>query len=377
MLKVRHCIQHKDVTLKRMDLKRRGGITHKLSENTWEKRLLALILIKGGELVRRGIQAAIQAECGFGLRMFTEDQLQAIHYATLEVLEKTGVKVHSDEALEIFDGGGATVDRKTRTVRIPPYLVEDAIRWAPRKLVLHGRNPKNDIVLEGTRVHFTNFGEAIKVYDPFTGEYRDSTKQDVAYTALIVDALDDVDVYERALCARDVNPLVAPLHQAEAFLANTSKHCVQGPENGKLAKKQFEMAAAVVGGKDKLRERPILSTLVCPTSPLQLTDHCCEVIIESARAGVPVNVLSMAMAGGSSPVTLAGTLVTHNAEVLSGIVLAELTSKGAPVIYGSSTTIMDLRTATAPVGAPETGMINAAVARLAQYYLLPSWVAGG
>jgi trimethylamine--corrinoid protein Co-methyltransferase len=110
---------------------------------------------------------------------------------------------------------------------------------------------------------------------------------------------------------------------------------------------------------------------------LQLVKECCEIIIESARSGMAVNVLSMAMAGGSSPVTLAGTLVGHNAEVLGGIVLNQLTCKGAPVIYGSSTTAMDLRLASAAVGTPECALINAAVAQLSTYYLLPSWVAGG
>lgn len=97
----------------------------------------------------------------------------------------------------------------------------------------------------------------------------------------------------------------------------------------------------------------------------------------SARLGAVVNVLSMAMSGASSPINLAGTLVTHNAEVLSGIVLNQLIKRGAPVIYGSSTTAFDLRTGAAAVGSPELGMIGAAVAAMAQYYNLPSWTAGG
>jgi len=325
----------------------------------------------------RGVSSAIDVTRGFGLRMLSQDELYCIHLATLEVMEKSGIKVHCRESQEILDGGGAIVDPKTKVVRFPSYVVEDALRSAPRKIVLYGRDPSKKVILEGTRVHFTTFGEGIMVFDPLSGEYRKSTKQDVAQTALLADALDHVDVYERAIAARDVPPCVATLHEAEAFLANTTKPCFQGPGSGFLARRQFQMASAVAGGREALRERPLLSTIVCPTSPLQLTEECCEVIIESAREGIPVNVLSMAMAGGSSPVTLAGTLVVHNAEVLSGIVLAQLTSKGAPVIYGSSTTMMDLRTATAPVGAPEIGMISAAVARMAQYYLLPSWVAGG
>jgi len=189
--------------------------------------------------------------------------------------------------------------------------------------------------------------------------------------------MDEMDAVLRPVAPQDVPAEAAVVHNAEALFNNTSKHVFIGTEGGKNFKKVLRMAAAVVGGEDKLRERPIFSCNVCPTSPLQLVGHCTEVIIEGARAGIAVNVLSMAMAGATSPITLAGSLVTHNAEVLSGIVLSQLTCKGAPVIYGSSTTIMDLRFATAPVGSPELGMINAGVAKLAQFYLLPSWVAGG
>ena len=136
------------------------------------------------------------------------------------------------------------------------------------------------------------------------------------------------------------------------------------------------MASAIAGGREKLRARPIISFITCPVSPLKLVQDTCEIIMTGAREGIAVNILSMAMAGGSSPVTLAGTLVTHNAEVLAGITLSQLTQPGAKVVYGSSTTAMDLRLASASVGSPECGLINAAVAQIARFYLLPSWVAG-
>ena len=314
---------------------------------------------------------------GFGLSGLTNDELYEIHLASLEILQHTGIKVESEEALEIFDGGGAIVDKNTKAVKFSPYIVEDAIRSAPSKILLAGRNPKNDVVLEGKRVHFTNFGEGLMVIDPYTGEYRPSTKKDVANSALLADALDGIDVYERAVDARDAYAEVGVLHEAEAFLPNTTKPCFMGPGNARLAEKLLEMVALVAGGKDKLKDRPLISFIACPSSPLQLCNHCCEVIIYAARTGVPMNILSMAMAGASSPITLAGTLAAHNVEVLGGLILHQMTSKGAPAIYGSSSTIMDLRHATAPVGAPELGMINAGVAKLAQYYLLPSFVAGG
>lgn len=325
----------------------------------------------------RNLMAGVKQTSGIGLNIFTDDELFAIHCATLEVLQYTGVKVESKEAQDIFDGGGAYVDRKTKMVTIPGYLIEDAIRTAPSTVLLAGRNPKNDYILEGKRTGFLNFGEGIRIIDPYTREYRSTTKADVANTAKICDAMDQIVVHNRAVGADEKPGPVQSLHNAEAIFPNISKHVFVGAGTVQNFKKIVEMAAAIVGGKDKLRERPIYSTIVCPTSPLQLTPDCTDIIIEAARLGVTVNILSMAMAGGTSPVTLGGTLVTHNAEVLAGIVLHQLTRKGSPVIYGSSTTIMDLKYTTAPVGAPELGMINAGVARMAQYYLLPSFVAGG
>jgi trimethylamine--corrinoid protein Co-methyltransferase len=327
--------------------------------------------------VKRNLYAGFLQSGGLSLNLFTDDELDAIHSATLEVLEKTGVFFEDEEAREILAGGGAIVDPETKVVKFPPYLVEDAIRSAPGKVLLAGRDPQHDVVVERNRVGFTNFGEGIMVFDLDSGELRETIKQDVADSAVIVDALDGIDVYERAMGAHDVAQEVQPLHNAEAFLSNTTKHCFHGAGNGRLMRAAIDMAAAIVGGHDKLRQRPIISFNTCPISPLKLVRDCTEVIIEGARAGVMVNILTQALAGGTAPVTLAGTLVVHNAEVLAGITLGQLTRKGTPMMYGSSTCPLDLKTTIASVGAPETGMINAGVANLSNYYGLPSWVAGG
>jgi trimethylamine--corrinoid protein Co-methyltransferase len=325
----------------------------------------------------RNLLAGKKSFGGFSLNTFTDDECYEIHLATLEVLGHTGIFVEDEEAISVFGDNGADVDREKKVVKIPPYMVEDAVRAAPPKVFLAGRNPDRDFVMENTRVGFTNFGEGIKIVDPESGEIRETLKKDVAETARVIDALTHIDVYLRAVGAHDVPQAVAPLHNAEAFFPNTTKHCFIGPINGFNVKRLVEMAAAIVGGKDRLARRPILSFNTCPVSPLKLVRDCCEIIMEGARAGLAVNILSMAMAGGSTPVNMAGTLVDHNAEVLSGIVLNQLVKKGASVIYGSSTTAMDLRFGLAVVGTPECGMINAAVARLGNYYGLPTWVAGG
>ncbi len=327
--------------------------------------------------MKRNLHAGKRLNGGLSLNILTEDELNEIHLGTLELLDTTGIYIEDETALDTFEAGGARVDRERRIVRIPPYLIEEAIRSAPSKVILAGRDPRHDLVLESNRVHFTNFSEGVKVNDLHTGENRTPNKQDLVDTARIIDYLDEVDFCEKALGAHEIDQAVVPLHNAEAYLTNTTKHCAFGPGNGKLLEKILEMAAAIVGGVKKLRERPIVSFTTCPVSPLKLITDCCEIIMTAAKNNVVCNILSMAMSGATAPVTLAGTLVTHNAEILSGITLSQLTRKGAPVIYGSSTTAMDLKMALASVGTPECALISGAVARLARYYALPSYVAGG
>ncbi|MBU7006102.1 trimethylamine--corrinoid protein Co-methyltransferase [Peptococcaceae bacterium DYL19] len=325
----------------------------------------------------RDLKANSSHWLGLGMQSMAPAQLDEIHNATLKVLQFTGIKVYCPEALQTLAEGGADVDFVSGRVRIPAYLVEDAIASAPSYVILAARDPQHDVYVGGKRVHFTTFGSGCRVVDYITDDVHESTKTDVEMTALVCDALDNVDIYVSTLKATDMPIETTGLHEAEAFLLNTVKHCQHtNLGSGHEAVNFFKMAAAITGGTEELRRRPIVSAMVCPSSPLQLHKATSEIIMESARAGIPVNILSMVMAGATAPVTLAGTLVVHNAEVLGGIVLHQLTNKGAPVIYGSSSTIFDMKSLTAPVGAPEMAMLSAACAELANFYLLPSFVGG-
>ena len=326
--------------------------------------------------MKRRAHAGRARSGGFSLNAFTDDEFHDIHLATLEVLEHTGVHTDDREAMGIFENGGAAVDHSAGVVRIPPRVVEAAIDAAPERVFAAGRNPKDDLMLDAGRVGFTTFGEGLKIVDLESGELRTPTKRDVADTARLADCLSELDTYEIAVGAQDQPPATASIHAYEAALLNTTKHICSGPLSGRETEVILDVAAAVVGGREALRRRPIVMIGVCPVSPLQLPRECSEAVVAAARAGVPCLVLSMAMSGGSAPVNLAGTLVVHNAEVLAGITLAQLTSPGTPVLYGSSTTAMDLRLAAASVGSPECGVISAAVAALARRYGLPSYVAG-
>jgi len=326
--------------------------------------------------VKRNLHAGRPSSGGLSLSVFTDAEMDDIHLASLEILERTGVWVEADDALDIYADGGCQVDRETRVVRIPPHLVEDSIRSCPPKNLLCGRDPKMDIVLEAGRVYVSNFDEGIMIVDSRTGEYRHPVLQDVREAARLVDALSDIDTYESAVHPTDVPEQTASLHKWEAAIHNTGKPVGTEATSAYDVKKLIELATCISGSEDEFRRRPLIGFGVCPVSPLQLPRDATEVIIEAARAWCPDTILSMAMSGGSAPVTLAGTLVLHNAEVLGGIVLSQLTARGCPITYGSSTTAMDLKLATACVGSPELALFSAACAQIARRYLIPSFVAG-
>ena len=311
------------------------------------------------------------------LDVLTPEDVALVHQETLDVLARTGVYVEDEEAWDILGDGGCTVDRGTGMVQLPPQVVEDALAACPQRVLLAGRTEEHDVWLEaGGPVRFTNFDEGIRYVDPRSGELRVPHKDDVADVARLIDALPEIVTYEAAIGPQDVPVATASVHGCEAALLNTLKPVGVEAVDRLEARACIALAAEVVGGADRLAERPIIGFGVCPVSPLKLTRDACEVIVESARANLSDVVLSMAMSGGSAPVTLAGTLVQHNAEVLAGLTLAQLTERGAPCIYGSSTTAMDLRYASASVGSPELALISACAAQIARQYRLPSYIAG-
>lgn len=328
-------------------------------------------------MAKRNLKAGMNRFEGFGLQAFTRDELDTIHFATLQVLKDTGIKVESEEALKIFHGAGAKVERRDGwgIVKLSGYLVEECIRLAPRTGVYCGRRPQDDVVVEGSRVGFTaGWGEHVKIIDLNTRKVRSTIKQDLAQITRIQDYLNVITVIQRAACSGDQYPPTQSLHNYEAMVANSSKHCFLGFGGGRNTRKIIAMAKIACGYEKRFVDRPIVSGFVCPTSPLTLVKECCEAIVESARGGIGIGINPMSLAGVSSPVTLAGVVVQHNAEVLSALTLAQLTAKGTPCTYCGSSTIMDMRLGSSSVGVPELALLSVAWAKLAQYYQLPSWV---
>ena len=319
---------------------------------------------------------------GARLELFSDDDCREIDYATRDILSNYGVQVSDEEGLQIFKDAGCDVNFETKMVKIPEKVLNAALATAPSKFYMYGRDESKTIEqMHKGRVHFTCFGTGIQMCD-YLGdgkfETRDSTEADLANCAKLVDWADNISYFSLAVSARDwAGKGAEDVHEMLTSLENTSKHFHHIDPVGEHVDYYWEMLKAYYGGDEKMaRDRPIMSMLVCPTSPLELSHNAAQVIIKGARYGIPVNVLSMAMSGASSSIHLAGTLVTHNAEILSGIILSQLACPGAKVLYGSSTTTFDLRYGTAPVGSPELAVISAAVAKLGQYYGLPTFTAG-
>lgn len=319
---------------------------------------------------------------GIQIELFTEDDVREIDYATRDVLENYGVQVSDEEGLKVFADAGCDVDFETKMVKIPTKLVNWALAQAPKKWYMYGRDDEHTVEqMHKGKVHYTNFGTGIQMCD-YLGdgkfETRDSTEADLADCAKLVDWASNIEYFSLPVSARNWAGVGAEdVHEMVTSLKNTVKHFHHIDPVAENVDFYWEILKAYYGGDEKLaRDRPIMSMLVCPTSPLELSHNAAQVIMKGARYGIPVNVLSMAMAGGSSSIHLAGTLVTHNAEILAGIVLSQIACPGAKVLYGSSTTTFDLKNGTAPVGSPELALISAAVAKLGQYYGLPVFVAG-
>lgn len=305
-----------------------------------------------------------------------EDGIERIDAATMEILRKTGVAVYESQSRDLLRRRGASVDDASGRVRIPEKIIREALEAAPAKFRLAARNPSRSVDLCTGVTHFTNSATGIRVLDHVTGEVRTSVLSDIPVFARIADALDNIDFYGPTVVAHDAPGRLHFLSETLAAVENTTKHVTHESHGTDLTRCFVEMAQIIAGGEEEFRRSPVVSAGGCPVSPLQFDQANTEAMLECAKAGMPYDVLSMAMGGGTSPITLAGQLAMVNAEVLSGVAICQLASPGCPMIYGSVASTMDMRTGVLALGAPERAVLNSAVVQMAKHYSIPSLVGG-
>ncbi|WP_455277188.1 trimethylamine methyltransferase family protein [[Eubacterium] cellulosolvens] len=309
-------------------------------------------------------------------KYFTKEEIDKIHKATLEVLEKVGVKIEEENALKLLDSIGTDVDFTKKIAKIPPHIVKEAIKNSPNNVLFAGRDSKFDLKLEGKRVHFGLGEGAIEYLDSETNSIRPSTMSDAENASKLADALPNIDFVMPLFTAQDVPKQVMPLYDLYAALTNTEKP-VMVVDFGLDANYLIKLASIIVGGEQELKKKPLLGVYSEPVSPLTHGKEHTRNLMTFAKAELPVVYIPSPASCSTAPATMAGAIVQSNAETLSGNVIAQFTKKGARFIYGADTSLMDQRTGVFSYGAPEWMIVNLAMAQLGRYYNLPIWSTGG
>ncbi len=307
----------------------------------------------------------------FGL---SEEAVELVHEKSVQILTRVGFCVPDGTAIARLEQAGFPVDRESQMVRLTPELIEAGLAHVPRKVTLYGRGGDECPSLF-QRPCFMGAGTPVQVFDLETGERRPSTRQDVRQLVALQDALSQVDIVRPTVTATDQGECSDLVEIAE-LLRGTTKPIVHRTLAADRVDAAVEMLAAVAGGEEALRARPNFATVYCPVSPGYFTPENVRCLLRWAEHGLPITLLSMAMGGASAPATLLGTLVVINCDVLAWTVALEILFPGLPLLYGSVSSVLDMRTGLLALGAPERGMVNAGAATMARFYGMRSMCGG-
>jgi len=297
----------------------------------------------------------------------SEQEVQKLHSAALDILNTIGLKVDSEKVRKMLAEAGAKVNHETMMVHFTPNLVDESIKKAPQRVIYGARNPKYDLVLEPGGDTFCRPGIGAEGYiDLETGKYRHVQLSDVKDWAILVDALENISYYGGPYPSEPPLDEGGDVRVMRILLENTEKHI--GAYSGKNAMKYMkyliELSVAVMGSKEELKKRPIFCIYNPALSPLQYEEYSTDILLLLGKYGIPVELSSMAIAGGTAPVTVAGTLLLSYAEILAGIVIAEIANPGAPIVYRPEPVVMDMSSGVGLQAAVENAMMAAAGAQL-------------
>jgi trimethylamine--corrinoid protein Co-methyltransferase len=309
------------------------------------------------------------------MHLLSREDFDKIHHATLEIFKDVGLAFHEPEALEIFSRCGARVDGNV--VFIEEGLVDKALKSSPAEFQIEGRNPAKSVTIGGQHLVLApGYGSPFMVTKD--GEQREAVMEDYDNFCKLVQTSKYIDMNGCLMVEPSDRPAeTAHLDQVFSNLVLCDKPCLGSSVSRQAAIDSIEMAAIAWGGKEKIKNRPVIMGIISSLSPLQYSAEMAGALIEYARHG-QVSMLALLMqAGATGPVTLPGLLAVQNAEVLAGIILAQLVNPGSPVIYGTTSTITEMRTGGLAIGAPELSMIQNATMQMAQFYGLPSRGSGG
>ncbi|MBC8448649.1 MAG: trimethylamine methyltransferase family protein [Chloroflexi bacterium] len=309
------------------------------------------------------------------IRMLSDEQIQAIHHSSLDILSRTGIVMKHETGRELLLDAGAW--ESGERIKIPEHLVMAAIGSAPSRIPMHNRLGELTMPLQEGQVFFGPGSDCPFTLDVETGERRQATAQDVRRIARLCDGLQQIDFIMSMGTPSDVPTMDHYLHSFIGMIRGSVKPNVYTALDRSDMEDIYRIACAVAGGEAELRERPFLLHYAEPISPLLYNEESVDKLLFCAEVGIPVTCLPSPNTGGGGPITLAGAIALGNAECLAGLVLSQLVRPGTPFLYGMNTAALDMKSAIVSYGAPEwpTGM--AACCDLARYYDLPVWGTAG
>ena len=303
------------------------------------------------------------------LELLDQPFLDRILNEAFQLIENPGVRV----APYVFDLlAAAGVPVKDGVAHIPENVARGALASVPREFFLYDRAGHAAVHYGGDNVHFDPGSSCLNILDPETQKARPALSNDLTRMVQVAEMLPQYAAQSTAMVCSDVPPEMGDWYRLLLVLWHSSKPVVTGAFSGPTLRIMLELLAIESGGVAVLKQKPRAVFDVCPSPPLNWSEFASENIVELARAGVPAEIVSMPLAGATAPVTLAGSVVQHAAECISGIVLHQLASAGAPIVWGAAPAIFDMRTGKTPMGAVETAMLDMACAQVGKYLGVPT-----
>ncbi len=308
----------------------------------------------------------------------TDAAVKRIHEAALDALETIGISEAPESGIKILTEAGAILGDDGR-IRFPRALVEDMLAVAARDITLHGKDPKHDMLLSGSRVHYGTAGAAVHIVDIENNDYRESYLQDLHDSARLVEKLDNVHFFQRTMVARDITDnYELDINTIYASCAATRKHIGTSFVEPGFVPGCLELLHMIAGGEEEWRARPFVSNSNCfVVPPMKFATESCEVMEACIRGGMPVLLLSAGQAGATAPAPLATAIVQAVAECLAGVVYVNAVNPGHPAIFGTWPFVSDLRTGAMSGGSGEQALLSAGCAQMHRLYDLPGGAAAG
>ena len=309
------------------------------------------------------------------VQLLSPDLIGRILGEAFELLMNPGVRVGS-AVVELLQSAGVEVrvEGNDRVARLPESLVRRCLASAPPDFYLYSRQGEKAVHYGGDDVHFDPGSCCVQMLDPDTLEARPSETRDLVRIVQVTEMLPQFAAQSTAVVCSDsgLPNAIGDLYRLFVVLQHSDKPVVTGSFSAAGLGGMIDLISADSGGRDKLRQQPRAVFDVCPSPPLNWSEFGSHNLLDLARAGVPAELVSMPLAGGTAPVTLAGSVTQHTAESLAGIVLHQLAGPGAPIVWGGAPAIFDMRSGGAPMGAVETAMLNMACAEVGKHLGLPT-----